>query len=67
LSLKSGKDNRDYTERLRKSLRAGWYLYFFLPVALVASIVAYSIWMQWKYKILKGDFKAAKALFLATN
>ncbi|PBJ13844.1 glycosyltransferase family 2 protein [Flavobacterium sp. ACN6] len=64
--LKSRKKHADYTIRLRRSLRAGWVLYFlFLPIKLIPRKMAYSIWMQLKLKVFKGDFNALKALILA--
>jgi glycosyltransferase involved in cell wall biosynthesis len=66
VDLKSRRNNADYTLRLRRSLRSGWCLFFlFYPVHLIASKMAYSIWMQFKLKVFKGDFKALKAICLA--
>ena len=66
VEVKSRKNNPDYTIRLRRSLRAGWYLYFlFFPVAKIPRKLIYSIWIQLKNKVLKGDIKALKALFFA--
>lgn len=66
VDIKSRKKNADYSLRLQRSLRAGWYLYFlFYPITIIPGKLAYSIWMQLKLKVFKGDFKALKALLLA--
>ena len=66
VSLKSRKNNSDYTIRLRRSLRAGWFLYFlFDPLRLIPKKMVYSLWIQFKLKVLKGDFKALLAITLA--
>ena len=60
------KNNADYSLRLQRSLQSGWYLYFlFYPISVIPRKLAYSIWMQLKLKVFKGDFKALKALLLA--
>ncbi len=66
VDVKSRKNNADYTLRLRRSLRSGWYLLFlFYPIAAIPKKMAYSIWMQLQ-KVFKGDFfKVFQALFLA--
>lgn len=66
VSLKSRKNNSDYTIRLRRSLRAGWFLYFlFDPLRLIPKKMAYSLWIQFKLKVFKGDFKALLAIVFA--
>ena len=61
--IKSRKQNKDYTIRLRRSLRAGWYLYFiFYPVKLIPRKFFYTLWMQLKLKVFKGDLKAFIAI-----
>lgn len=66
VSLKSRKNNSDYTIRLRRSLRAGWFLYFlFDPICLIPKKMTYSLWIQLKLKVFKGDFKAMFAIVLA--
>lgn len=66
VNLKSRKNNADYSLRLQRSLRSGWYLYFlFYPFKTIPGKLTYSVWMQLKSKVFKGDFKALKALFLA--
>ncbi len=65
VDVKSRKNNADYTIRLRRSLRSGWYLLFmFYPIATIPRKLAYSIWMQLK-KVFKGDLKMFQALVLA--
>lgn len=64
--IKSRKNNADYAIRLRLSLRSGWYLYsLFFPIRYIPRKLAYSIWIQLKTKVFKGDIKALKALILA--
>ncbi|KAF2333117.1 glycosyltransferase family 2 protein [Flavobacterium daemonense] len=66
VEVKSRRKDKDYSVRLRRSLRSGWYLYFlFLPISIIPKRFAYSVWMQLKLKVFKGDFKALKALVLA--
>ena len=66
VDVKSRKKNPDYSLRLQRSLRSGWYLYFlFYPIKIIPRKLASSIWNQLKSKIFKGDFKALKALLLA--
>ena len=65
VDIKARKNNADYSLRLRRSLRSGWYLYFlFLPLSDIPKRMSYSIWMQLKTKVFKGDWKALKALLL---
>ncbi|AWA29778.1 glycosyl transferase [Flavobacterium magnum] len=60
------RKDKDYGIRLRRSLRAGWYLFLlFYPLSQIPRIMAYSVWMQLKLKVFKGDVKALKALCLA--
>jgi len=66
VNIKSRKNNTDYTVRLQRSLRSGWYLYFlFFPIKVIPRKMAYSIWMQLRLKVFKGDYKALKALVFA--
>jgi len=66
VNIKSRKNNPDYALRLRRSLRSGWYLFFlFYPIQTIPRKMAYSLWMQLKLKVFKGDFKALQALVLA--
>jgi len=66
VEVKNRKHQPDYSLRLRRSLRSGWYLYLmFLPKRLIPRKMAYSIFMQLKLKVVQGDLKALKALLLA--
>jgi glycosyltransferase involved in cell wall biosynthesis len=66
VDLKSRKKDSDYARRLRKSLRSGWYLFFmFYPINIIPQKMVYSIWIQLKVKVFKGDFKALQAILLA--
>lgn len=66
VDVKSRKSNADYVARSRRALRAGWYLFFlFYPLKSIPRKMAYSLWMQFKLKVLKGDFKALLAILLA--
>jgi glycosyltransferase involved in cell wall biosynthesis len=66
VDVKSRRNNADYTIRLRRSLRSGWYLFFlFYPLKMIPKKMAYSLWIQFKLKVFKGDFKALKAIVLA--
>lgn len=66
VDIKSRKKNKDYIQRTRRSLRSGWYLYLmFYPKRLIPKRMAYSIWMQCRTKVIKGDFKALIAIKLA--
>ncbi|MBP6411406.1 MAG: glycosyltransferase family 2 protein [Pseudarcicella sp.] len=68
VDVKARKNSSDYTLRLRRSLRSGWYLYFlFYPLRMIPRKMAYSIWMQLQLKVFKGDFKALYALILALS
>ena len=60
------KSNNDFAFRYRRLLRADWYNYFlFFPISKIPRILTYSIWMQFKTKIFKGEFKVINPLFLA--
>ncbi len=66
VDLKARKNDKDYTVRLRRSLRAGWYLYFlFYPWVKIPRLLAYTIWIQVKTKVFKGDFRALRAIVQA--
>jgi glycosyltransferase involved in cell wall biosynthesis len=68
VDLKARKKDLDYSLRLRRSLRSGWYLYFlFYPLRMIPRKMAYSIWMQLQLKVFKGDFKTLYALILALS
>jgi glycosyltransferase involved in cell wall biosynthesis len=64
--IKARKKEKDYIPRLSSSLKAGWNNYFiFYPSNLIPRHFFYSIWMQLRIKIFRGDFKALLALMLA--
>jgi len=66
VDFKARKKNNDYVQRQRRSLRSGWYLFFlFYPLKFIPQKMAYSLWIQFKYKVFKGDFKALQAIVLA--
>ena len=66
VDLKSRKKNADYQIRLRRSLRSGWYLYFlFYPIGQIPRRFIYTLWIQIKNKVLKGDIKATFAIIQA--
>ena len=66
VSIVERKKNADYSLRLRRSLCSGWNLYFlFFPLKIIPAKIMYSIWMQLKLKVFKGDFKALISVFLA--
>lgn len=66
VDIKARKQHKDYVERQRRSLRSGWYLFFlFYPYRKIPRKMAYSLWMQFKLKVFKGDFKALWAIVLA--
>ena len=66
VEVKARKNNADYIQRLIRSLRSGWYLYLlFYPLKKIPKRVLYSLWMQIRLKVFKGDFKAALAILLA--
>ena len=64
--VKERRQEDDYFERLRRSLRAGWYNYFlFLPLAVIPRKFLYSLWIQLKFKVFIGEVKTLLPLFLA--
>jgi glycosyltransferase involved in cell wall biosynthesis len=66
VDVQSRRNNADYTIRLRRSLRSGWYLFFlFFPLKIIPGKMGYSLWIQFKHKVFKGDFKALQAIVLA--
>jgi glycosyltransferase involved in cell wall biosynthesis len=66
VNVNDRKKSDDYVIRSRRAFRAGWYLFFlFYPIHIIPRKMAYSIWMQFKFKVLKGDMKALQAISLA--
>ena len=52
--------------RYRRAIRADWYAYFmFFPWSKIPKKMAYSLWMQLRNKIFKGNTKVAVPLILA--
>ncbi len=57
---------KDFATRYRKSLRADWYIFFlFYPINKIPKTLAYSVLMQFKTKIFKGNFRVISPLFMA--
>lgn len=66
VEVKSRKKHTDYIQRTRRSLRSGWYLILmFYPISKIPRIMMYSLLMQIKNKVLKGDYKAGIGVFKA--
>jgi glycosyltransferase involved in cell wall biosynthesis len=67
VDVKARRNNADYTIRLRWSLRSGWFLFFlFYPLKTIPRKMGYSIWIQLKLKVFKGECKVLQSLFLAS-
>ncbi|MFK5983526.1 MAG: glycosyl transferase, partial [Flavobacteriaceae bacterium] len=59
VDIKARKKDKDYRLRLRRSLRSGWYLYLlFYPINEIPKRFIYTLWIQLKLKVFKGDLKA---------
>ena len=68
VDVKNRKILSDYQQRLRRSFRSGWYLFFiFVPVRFIPKKLAYSFWIQFKTKMIKGDWKATFAILQAIS
>lgn len=66
VNVKARRNDLDHNLRLRRSLRSGWYLLFmFTPLHLVPRKFSYSIWMQLKRKVFKGELNVLLVLLLA--
>lgn len=66
VDVKKRKKDKNFSNRSRLSLRAAWYLYFiFLPIGYLPRKITYSIWVQLKLKVFKGDINALKGLIMA--
>jgi glycosyltransferase involved in cell wall biosynthesis len=60
------KSKKNFTFRYRRAIRADWFNYFlFFPLNKIPRKMVYSIVMQFKTKIFKGNFKVILPLFLA--
>lgn len=67
VSIKERKMKHDNLIRERRLLRAGWYLYLmFYPLKLIPRKFAYSVWMQLKLKVFKGNLGMLIAIFQAS-
>jgi glycosyltransferase involved in cell wall biosynthesis len=63
VNVNERRKDDDYTTRLRRSLRSGWYLYFlFYPFKYIPRKMVYTLCVQLKLKVFKGDIKAFYAL-----
>lgn len=66
VDIYSRKKDKDYQLRLRRSLRSGWYLYIlFYPWKVVPRKFIYTLWIQLKLKVFRGDAKALVAILQA--
>ena len=66
VEVSSRKSQKDYGTRLRRSLRSGWYNYFlFLPWSQIPKRFFYTLYIQFKLTVLKGDLRATIAIFKA--
>lgn len=66
VDLKSRKKEADYQVRIRRSLRSGWYLYFlFCPKRMIPGRMLYTLYIQFRRRTFKGDWKATGAIFQA--
>ncbi|MEM0518349.1 glycosyltransferase family 2 protein [Aequorivita flava] len=60
VAVKDRKKQNDYALRLRRSLRSGWYNYMlFLPLIKIPRKLFYTLFIQLKLKVFRGDLKAA--------
>jgi len=66
VDMTARKTDSDYLQRQRRSLRAGWYVYFLCyPIRVAFRLFLSSVWSQLKRKTFKGNIQATKALVLA--
>lgn len=64
VDVKIRKKQKDYRTRLRRSLRSGWYLYvLFYPLHLIPRRFFYTLWVQIRTKVIKGNVKALIGIF----
>lgn len=58
-------NNKDGLVRFKNALRADWFNYFlFYPLQKLPRKLGYSIWMQLKNKVFKGNYRILKPLFI---
>ena len=68
VDVKGRKKDKDYGVRLRRSLRSGWYLMFlFYPLSIIPRRFFYTLWVQFKTKVFRGDFVALWAIICAMS
>ncbi|RTY92263.1 glycosyltransferase family 2 protein [Flavobacterium sp. GT3R68] len=66
VDIKGRKKDTDYRQRVRRAIRSGWYLYFmFFPWKVIPKKLVYTLWVQIKIKVFKGDFQVAIAILQA--
>ena len=66
VDIKSRKKSSDYFTRNRRSLRAGWYLWLmFIPYHSILKNWSYSVYSQFRLKVLKGQPLIFFTIFLA--
>lgn len=66
VDLRDRKNHTDYFQRMRRSLRAGWYLYLmFIPLKKVPKLIISSIYNQIKNKFFKGEIRIIGVIFLS--
>lgn len=66
VNIKNRSTQKDYTTRLRRSLRSGWYLYFlFYPIKLIPRRILYTLWIQLKTKVFNENIKLILAIIKA--
>lgn len=65
MKLRSFQKN-DFNFRYRHALRSDWFnILLFTPVYKIPKLIGYSIWMQFKNKIFKGNIKVLYPLIRA--
>ncbi|RZJ66077.1 MAG: glycosyltransferase [Flavobacterium sp.] len=66
VDIEKRKTASDKALRLRRAIAAGWYLYFLhLPLSKIPVKFAYSIYLQLRDKLSKGDLSVLTAMVLA--
>jgi len=57
------RDKKDYYQRMRLSIRAGWFIYlFFFPLKHAFKSILFSVYSQIMRKVLKGDIAVLMVL-----
>lgn len=57
------RDKKDYYQRMRLSVRAGWFIYlFFFPLNRALKKISYSVYSQITRKVFKGDIAVLMVL-----